>query len=266
LNHYHISPVGGNIMNQRLIVLASLIVGLLSVILVVGSVLAQGGVSGSGEQPDRLSPAGASPTEGAPATIQPGSAEAESSASSEQTPYTAGAPVVEREPGNGAVGRSGMAPNAPAYNSTIRFVGSTLRPRQNNVTYTTNNGGGCIYVTAGDASTVWNYPLALPQGAKVEWLRMYYYDADPTDFTTGWFTKYDLYGSLVQEWSVKSLDGGNGYQDVEISPTESIDYTGFSYVLNWRPNAITSSLQLCGFRLFYTAPVGGVYLPVVVHQ
>lgn len=176
--------------------------------------------------------------------------------SSAEGPVTPTAPkAIEREP------------SAPTSNSSIRFVGSTLRPRENDVSYTTNNNGSCVYVTAGDAWTVWNLPLALPEGSKVEWLRMYYYDADASHNTSGWFTKYDLYGGLVQEWSVSSAGGGgNGYSDVMITPTETIDYSLYSYVLNWRPGTVTNTLQLCGFRLFYTAPVGGVYLPVVVRQ
>ena len=131
--------------------------------------------------------------------------------------------------------------------------------------YTTNSNGSCVYVTAGDSNTVWNFPLALPEGSKVEWLRMYYRDADSSHNTTGWFTKYDLYGGLVREWAVNSTgSAGDNYSDVLITPTETIDYSNFSYVLNWRPNAVTSTLQLCGFRLFYTAPTGGVYLPVVI--
>ena len=53
---------------------------------------------------------------------------------------------------------STQTPDAPTYNSTIRFVGSTLRPRDNDVDYTTNSNGSCVYVTAGDSNTVWNFP------------------------------------------------------------------------------------------------------------
>ena len=93
---------------------------------------------------------------------------------------------------------------------------------------------------------------------------MYYYDADASHNTSGWFTKYDLYGGLVNEWSVSSTgSAGNDYVDVLITPTETINYSSYSYVLNWRPVAVTSTLQLCGFRLFYTAPASSTYLPAV---
>jgi hypothetical protein len=151
-------------------------------------------------------------------------------------------------------------PNAPTWNSTLRFVGSTLKPRANDVDYTTDSNGGCVYVTGGNSFTVWNLPLALPSGAKVEWLRMYYYDNDPANATIGWFTKYDLYGGLVQEWSITSSDGGDGYKDVLITPTQTIDYGQYSYVINWRPVGTGSNLQLCGFRIFYTV-MGFNFIP-----
>jgi hypothetical protein len=151
-------------------------------------------------------------------------------------------------------------PNAPTWNSTLRFVGSTLRPRRNDVNYTTNSNGGCVYVESGNASTIWNLPLALPNGTKVEWLRMYYYDNDPAVTMNGWFTKYDLYGSIVQEWSMSSVDGGNMYTDVLITPTQTIDYGAFSYVINWRPVGTGANLQLCGFRIFYTT-MGFNFIP-----
>ena len=145
-------------------------------------------------------------------------------------------------------------PNAPDWNSNIRYVGSTLKPRSNDVNYGTNSDGGCVYVTSGNSFTVWNVPLTLPQGAQVGFLRMYFYDVDPTNNIQGWFTKYDLYGSIVTEWHVASFNGGYAYNDVTISPTETIDYNSYSYVLNMRPVGSGSNLQFCGFRLFYTAP------------
>lgn len=214
-------------MSKRWIVVVALAISLVSVLLVFGSVLAQNGSTPNGTVP--------------------------SSADGPVMP--AGSRVAEREP------------DAPNYNSSLRFVGSTLRPRRNDVSYATNSNGSCVYATGGDPNTVWNLPLALPEGSKVERLRMYYYDKSASQTTYGWFSKYDLYGTLVAEWGVTSLySGGNSYDDVVISPTETIDYSAYSYVLNWRPGTVTNTLQLCGFRLFYTAPVGGVYLPVIVRQ
>ncbi len=153
--------------------------------------------------------------------------------------------------------------NAPAWNASIRFAGSTLRPRTSGIGYDTNNGGGCIYATSGDPAVVWNLSLNLPNGVKVEYLRMYYYDADPAKATIGWLTKYDLLGDIVNEWGVSSEDDFvKPYRDVLITPTETIDYSVYSYVLNWQPVTTNSNLQLCGFRIFYTQ-TGLTFLPVL---
>ncbi len=160
-----------------------------------------------------------------------------------------------------------LAPSAQTWNATIRFLGSTLRPRESGIGYDTNNSGGCIYATSGDPSAVWNLSLDLPEGATVVGLRMSYYDNDPAQATIGWFTKYDLYGTKINEWGVSSVDKPEKYfySDVIVSPGEIIDYSQYSYVLNWRPVVANQNLELCGFRLFYTQPPSN-FLPIINRQ
>ncbi len=131
--------------------------------------------------------------------------------------------------------------------------------------YLVGGQGGCVYATAGFSSTVWNIPVQLPQGALVNSLRMYYDDTSGSS-SDGFFTVYDLYGNIVQEWYVGSLGAsGTGFNDtLEINHT--IDYNLYSYVLNWRPNVTGSTMQLCGFRVFYTAPLFGAGFVPVVHK
>jgi len=175
----------------------------------------------------------------------------------------AGAPIDETAPAMSMLNASG-GPNAPAWNSNIRYVGSTLKPRANNVNYNVGGtGGGCVYATSGDAFEVWNTPLTLPDGAQVEWLRMYFYDNDTTNNIRGWFTKYNLYGDVVNEWGVWSTGSGYSYVDVAISPVETINYNNYSYVLNFRPFVASSNLMLCGFRVFYTV-FGNTFMPSIL--
>jgi hypothetical protein len=154
-------------------------------------------------------------------------------------------------------------PDAPTWNSSVRYLASTLKPRTNNVNYTTDNQGGCVYVTSGNADTVWNIPLSLPQGNVAEIMRMYFRDNYAASNITGWFSKYDLYGNLVVEWGVSSTTTGNNWVDVAITPPETIDYGNYSYVFNFRPNAASPELMLCGFRLFFTA-YSYNFMPVVI--
>jgi len=144
-----------------------------------------------------------------------------------------------------------------------RVSGSALRPRDNDVSHSTNNSGGCSYVIGGDANTVWNVPVLLPNGATVDTLRMYYYDTSGSN-SSAWFTAYDLYGTIAHEWNVNSSGStGNGYRD-SAAINHKIDYNTYSYLINWRPIVIGSAMQVCGFRVFYEAPpFGASYLPAI---
>lgn len=134
-----------------------------------------------------------------------------------------------------------------------RIVGSTLKPRVNNVTYATGGSGGCVYVSAGSASTVWNTPVIVPDGANVQYLRIYVNDTSASDIQ-GWLTVYDLYGALVQEFGVNSSGTpGTAYFDSTVI-NHVIDYSTYSYVINMRPSGIGATLQFCGARVFFDPP------------
>jgi len=134
---------------------------------------------------------------------------------------------------------------------SLRYTGSALKPRENDVSYTINGSGSCVYVTAGDSSTVWNHKVtSLPQGSQVDTLRMYFYDTSGSN-SSAWFTVYDLYGNIVSEWPVSSSgSGGNSFND-SAQINHMIDYSIYSYLINWRPSVTGSTMQLCGFRIFY---------------
>jgi hypothetical protein len=143
-----------------------------------------------------------------------------------------------------------------------RVTGTALRPREHDVNYDTSITGACAYAASGDASTVWNTVVILPQGSTVGTLRMYYRDTSASN-TTAWLTVYDLYGQIVHEWPVTSSGStGNGYND---SPTinHTVDYNLYSYLINWRPVVAGTTMQVCGFRLFYEPPPFGInFLPL----
>lgn len=159
-----------------------------------------------------------------------------------------------------------LNPEAPNALTSYRMAGAALKPRENDVNYSIGAGGACTYVVSGDANTVWNAPVWLPQGAVVDTLRMYYYDTSGSN-STAWFTIYDLYGSIVSEWNVSSSgNAGNGFNDSALINHE-IDYNSFAYLLNWRPVAAGSTLQLCGFRVFYEPPPFGLnFLPTLLDE
>jgi hypothetical protein len=142
-----------------------------------------------------------------------------------------------------------------------RITGSALRPRDSVVGFDVSPSGGCIYAED-NPFDVFNTPLWLPQGATVNQLRMYYNDTSASN-STAWFTVYDLYGTVVEEWSVSSVgSAGLGFNDSAII-SHTVDYSTYSYLLNWRPVVSGTDMQLCGFRIFFEPPPFGLsFLPV----
>ncbi len=151
-----------------------------------------------------------------------------------------------------------------SYNASLRIVGAALKPRESNVEWTGVSGaGGCIYASSGNSYAVFNAPVYLPQGATVKYFRMYYNDQNASMNSQAWFTVYDLYGEVVQEWSVSSTGTGKSYQTTA-EFTHTVNYDSYSYVVNWRPEELGSDMQLCGFRIYYHTPPGALYLPSVM--
>jgi hypothetical protein len=175
-----------------------------------------------------------------------GSAVAESELSSASSEGTG--PVSEGLAGPVEV--EDVAPAASLPLAAIRVAGSVFKPRNSSVGWASTGGGGSIYASSGSPSETWNVPVYLPQGSIVDRIRMYYYDTSSSN-CMGWFTVYDLNGNIVDEWSVTSSgSGGNGYNDSD-PINHTINYTAFSYVLNWRPLQLGTTMRLNGFRIFY---------------
>jgi hypothetical protein len=139
------------------------------------------------------------------------------------------------------------------YNSHFRLAGTALKPRDSDALYQPTGGGGCFYAEAGTYN-VYNAPLSLPQGSTLKYFRMYFNDTSAAIDSTAWLTVYDLYGAVVQEWSVNSSgSSGNGYATTS-ELTHVVDYWNYSYMINWRPYVTGSQMQVCGFRLYYFVP------------
>ena len=144
-----------------------------------------------------------------------------------------------------------IAPNAPLPTRYLRVTGSVFKPWDSSVGWAIGAQGGSIYATSGSSSVVWNSPLYLPQGTRIQKVRMYYYDNSAANNCSGWFTIYDLYGDVVDEWWVSSSGTpGDDFDDTD-AINHTIDYGSYSYVLNWRPNHLGSAMRLNGFRVFY---------------
>ena len=151
-----------------------------------------------------------------------------------------------------------------SYDSNLRFSGAVLKPRESYVEWTGVSGaGGCIYASSGSSNAVFNTPVQLPQGAVVKYFRMYYNDTNVDTNSTAWFTVYDWYGVVQVEYGVVSSGSSGTSYATTAEITQTIDYSMYSYVINWRPYDLGSDTQVCGFRIYYAAPPGSVFLPLV---
>jgi hypothetical protein len=173
---------------------------------------------------------------------------------------------MENEISAAEEGETAIETTAVSDTDYLRIAGCVLRPRQNDVSWSIGSSGGCLYVTSGDVSTIFNVPVMLPPGSIISYFRMYYNDTNASLNSTAWLTVYDLYGAIVEEWPVNSAGSvGNGYSTSALIE-HTVEYNSYSYVINWRPNDSGEDMQVCGFRLFYTPPEipnKAVFFPVI---
>ncbi len=172
--------------------------------------------------------------------------------------------------GQSAIAEPTSAPAAATvaggYWSTFRYeyvAGATFTPRTSVVEWR-YPGGGCIYA-ASNPLQILNVPLSLPQGSRIDYLRIFFYDTS-ADQSNAWITIYDGAGGFTDLTHVAST-GTAGY-GTALSPFVGhiVDNASHSYVLNWQPNVAGSSMQLCGLRVAYRLPFDGTFLPIVTKR
>ncbi|HZK17129.1 MAG TPA: hypothetical protein VFC66_02690 [Anaerolineaceae bacterium] len=69
-------------------------------------------------------------------------------------------------------------PLAGGYDSSFSYFhipGSVLLPRASTVQWATDQSGGCIFAESGNTNQIFNINLNIPDGSRIEYLRVYYY-------------------------------------------------------------------------------------------
>ena len=180
------------------------------------------------------------------------------------------------DPGTSSQGDEQQLPSTPgkeldngakypsATASFYHLPGSALTP-VDGATTLTYDLMGCVHATAG-ASYLLNAPLEIPDGSTIVLMRLYYDDTSASSIN-GWITRYNEAGTgyedLVSVASSGSAGHGSNYGDLN----HIVDTYGYSYVVNVRLNSASSTLQVCGIRVMYYAPVHAVnFLPVVMRN
>jgi hypothetical protein len=148
---------------------------------------------------------------------------------------------------------SPMDTSSPAW-STFYYAfvaGSALHPVDSDTTWN-YDGYGCVSASTG-ASNLFNVHLDLPQGSRIDYLRIFYYDTSSND-SRAWITTYDGEGGFSDLTDVDS-SGNSGYGTALSDYVgHVVDTTNDSYVLNWRANQTGSTMRLCGLRVAYRLP------------
>ena len=162
---------------------------------------------------------------------------------------------IEPQPDDNLEGES-VTQAEPQWSTLFYYehvAGSALRPRDSSVEWDTDGSGGCLYNNGGDPYIMYNTHLDIPDGTRIDYLRLYFYDTNASD-SIAWITQYDDKGGIVDLTYVFS-SGDTGY-GTTLSPEilQVYDTTNYSYVLNWRPLVGGGSMQLCGLRVAYRLP------------
>jgi len=107
-----------------------------------------------------------------------------------------------------------------------------------------------------------NLHLDIPTGSRIDYLRIYFYDANATN-STAWVTTYNGASGIVDIASA-STSGSGGYgTNLGAYVGHVVDNGNNAYVLNWRPSVTGNTMMLCGLRVAYRLPMLDIYLPLV---
>ncbi len=147
-------------------------------------------------------------------------------------------------------------PDQPAASALeyLWIAGSSFHPLDSSTTYS-YPGSGCIAKTGG-SNSAFAHRVVLPQGAVVNYLRLYYYDTS-TSTVTAFFTTYDGAGNFNERSNVASVNQAAGYGSA-LSPLMNFTVDQFSSAINVAVNLGAqndSTLRFCGVRIAYEPPI-----------
>jgi hypothetical protein len=158
---------------------------------------------------------------------------------------------VEPQPDEDAGGSPGDIGSLEWSDFHYVFVaGSAFRPRASTTTWS-YSGLGCVSV--GSGNELFTAPLHLPEGSRIDYLRLYYRDTSASN-SIAWITNYDAAGAFTDLTTASSADAV-GY-GTALSPYVGhvVDNASRSYSINWQANQTGTSMQLCGLRVAYRLP------------
>ena len=160
-----------------------------------------------------------------------------------------------------------LLPDPTAPNQTIYFKfisANTFVPFDDDMTYT-YWGSGCVYRTGGANWT--EHTLQLPQGAEIDYLRIFFYDSDAANDAQAYLFAYDGLGGGTEIASVGSTGtpGQSSALSVPLSHVVDNRTEALSLRLDYG-GATNDDLRICGVRVRYQYDISTVSLPVILNQ
>lgn len=174
----------------------------------------------------------------------------------------------------GAAGASGSAELSPlgttgapatashGFSTTFHYeyvAGAALRPRDSSSGWD-YSGVGCVSRASG--SELFNIHLGLPEGSRIDYLRIYYYDTSASN-STAWVTSYNSTGGYSDITSVVTAGTGGYGTRLSSYVGHVVDNSSRAYVLNWSPGQNGSTMRLCGLRVAYRTPTRDLFMPLI---
>ncbi|GAP12892.1 hypothetical protein LARV_00632 [Longilinea arvoryzae] len=154
-----------------------------------------------------------------------------------------------------------------ALSSTFSYyqvTGAAMTPRDSSTQYTYQSNG-CVSVTAGN-TLVLNTDLHIPTGSMIKYLRLIYIDTSSTGEIPAYLTSFipgQQVEDLISTSSTTLFAGGYGYA-VSTEKSIIVDNQTYAYSLLVKPSISGTSLQICGVRVAYYAPISPtIYLPAI---
>jgi hypothetical protein len=156
-------------------------------------------------------------------------------------------------------------PSAPSATIYFKFISAnTFVPFDDEMTYNYYTSG-CMYRTGGSSYT--EHSLELPQGAEIDYLRVYFYDNDATHDAAAHLYAYDGLGGSTTIATVSSSGAtatytseGSGYFSHVVDNAEEALSLSLYY-----GSATTSALRICGVRIRYQYTLSITDLPVIMN-
>lgn len=159
-----------------------------------------------------------------------------------------------------------FGPDAPDVTfSYFRLLGMNFNPRTTTSTFG-YGFNGCIYRTGGSDNR-WVAPVHLPNGSVIKYLRIYFDDTNAASNANAWLTRYQP-GLNSLDLTTVSSAGSSGY-GTTLSPeiTHTVDSATYDYQVIFAPNVSDSTVNICGMRVAYYAPLfPSMALPAVMRK